>query len=117
MCIWTEELQRLKQRLSTWKLSPFQGLYLLRTQHSKKSLLLVFVLIFLTDPGAVGSLRADPQKGFLLSLDREQDVRENYAVILGDTIKLSRRLGPRQLEAILNADFTLRVSHLQLFHE
>lgn len=116
MCI-QAELKSLKQRLGTWKLSPFQGLFLPRTQQTKKSLLLVFVLIFFTDPGAVGSLRADPKKGFLHSLDRELVVRENYAVILGDTVKLSRRLSPRQLEAILNADFTLHVSHFLIFHE
>lgn len=117
MCIQAEELKSLKQRLGTWKLSLFQGLFLPRTQQTKKSLLLVFVLIFFTDPGAVGSLRADPKKGFLHSLDREPVVRENYAVILGDTVKLSRRLSPRQLEAILNADFTPRVSHFLIFHE
>lgn len=116
MCIWTE-LQSLKQRLGTWKLSPFQGLFLPCVQQSKKSLLLVFVWIFFTDPGAVGSLRADSQKGFLLSLDRELVVRENDAVILGDIIKLSRRLGLRQLEESLNADFTLCVSHLLIFRE
>lgn len=58
-----------------------------------------------------------PQKGFLLGLDHERVVKENYAVILGDPIKLSHRLEPCQLEAVLNADFTLRVSHLLIFHE
>lgn len=95
----------------------FQGLFLHHIQQSEKTLLPVFVWIFFTDPSELGSLGADPQKGFLLSLDCELVVRENYAVILGDTIKLSRRLGPRQLEAILHADFAPCMSHLLIFHE
>lgn len=117
MCIWTEESQSLKQCLSTWDLSPLQGVFLPRAEQSKKSLLLGFVLVFFTDPNAVGNFRENPQKGFLLRLYCELVVRENYAVILRDTIKLSCRLGPRQLEAILNAHFTLCVSQLLTFHE
>lgn len=86
-------------------------------QKKKKSLLLVFALIPSTAPSAAGSLGADPQKGFLRTLGGELAARERPAVIPGDTTTLSRRLGPRQLEAILNADFTLPVSCLLIFHE
>lgn len=61
MCVWTEELQSLKQSHGALTLS---HLVLPHTLQSKKTPPACSGLIFFADPDTAGSLRAAPRKGF-----------------------------------------------------